>query len=84
MHIIDKLKNINNITDPDVRKNFKLNLLQKANLVRNKKIKSDFLTFVKYIWPEFIEGNHHKEISPERNIGDPAGTAQGHDSREDC
>jgi predicted phage terminase large subunit-like protein len=67
MHIIDKLKNINNITDPDVRKNFKLNLLQKANLVRNKKIKSDFLTFVKYIWPEFIEGNHHKEISNKFN-----------------
>ena len=22
-------------------------------------IKSNFLSFVKYVWPEFIEGSHH-------------------------
>ena len=25
-------------------------------------IKQDFLSFVKYVWPEFIEGSHHKKI----------------------
>ena len=24
-------------------------------------IKEDFLSFVKYVWPEFIEGGHHKK-----------------------
>jgi predicted phage terminase large subunit-like protein len=67
MHIKDKIKNINNITDPDVRKKFKLDILQKVNIVRNREIKNDFLTFVKYIWPDFIEGNHHKEISDKFN-----------------
>jgi predicted phage terminase large subunit-like protein len=26
-------------------------------------IKSNFLSFVKYVWPEFIEGSHHKKIN---------------------
>ena len=26
-------------------------------------IKKDFLSFVKYVWPEFIEGSHHKKIN---------------------
>ena len=25
-------------------------------------IKKDFLSFVKYVWPEFIEGSHHKKL----------------------
>ena len=27
------------------------------------KVKSDFLSFVKHVWPEFIEGDHHKKIA---------------------
>ena len=26
-------------------------------------IKSNFLSFVKYVWPDFIEGSHHKKIN---------------------
>ena len=26
-------------------------------------ITKNFLSFVKYVWPEFIEGRHHKEIA---------------------
>ena len=26
-------------------------------------IKGNFLSFVKYVWPEFIEGSHHKKIN---------------------
>ena len=28
-----------------------------------KKLKIDFMAFVKEMWPEFIEGRHHKEIA---------------------
>ena len=31
------------------------------------KIKKDFLSFVKYVWPEFIEGSHHKKINKKFN-----------------
>ena len=30
-------------------------------------IKEDFLSFVKYVWPEFIEGGHHKKINKKFN-----------------
>jgi hypothetical protein len=30
-------------------------------------IKQDFLSFVKYVWPEFIEGSHHKKINKKFN-----------------
>ena len=30
-------------------------------------IKKDFLSFVKYVWPEFIEGSHHKVINKKFN-----------------
>ena len=30
-------------------------------------IKKDFLSFVKYVWPEFIEGGHHKKINKKFN-----------------
>ena len=30
-------------------------------------IKNDFLSFVKYVWPEFIEGSHHKIINKKFN-----------------
>jgi hypothetical protein len=63
----DILKKIDNITDPSVRKDWKLNLLTKIHKVKNRKIRSDFLTFVKYIWPDFIEGNHHQTISDKFN-----------------
>ena len=35
---------------------------QMQNLVKN-----DFLNFVKYMWPEFIEGDHHKLIGEKFN-----------------
>ena len=30
-------------------------------------IKDNFLSFVKYVWPEFIEGGHHKKINKKFN-----------------
>ena len=63
----DILKKINKIADPKIRKNWKLNYLTKIHKVKNREIRSDFLTFVKYIWPDFIEGNHHQTISDKFN-----------------
>ena len=42
-----------------------LNRLKKAYLKKEKieKISNNFMAFVKEMWPEFIEGRHHKEIA---------------------
>ena len=50
-----------------------LTLEEKERLLRVRKriqlleakdtIKSNFLSFVKYVWPDFIEGSHHKKIN---------------------
>ena len=34
---------------------------------KQEKIKNDFMAFVKEMWPEFIEGRHHKEIAKKFN-----------------
>ena len=57
---IEKIKNLNNIADPKVRKETKLNVLYRIEKARKNNIKNNFLEFVKYIWPDFIEGFHHK------------------------
>jgi hypothetical protein len=31
------------------------------------KAKSDFLSFVKCVWPEFVEGAHHRHIAKKFN-----------------
>lgn len=64
---LKKIRNINNIADPVVRKKAKLDFLAKVKKVEDKAVRSDFLTFVKYIWPDFIEGSHHKTISDKFN-----------------
>mgnify|MGYP003305649163 CR=1 FL=1 len=35
-------------------------------------IKKDFLSFVKYVWPEFIQGSHHKRINKKLNSAERA------------
>ena len=39
----------------------------KKEKVKQEKIKNDFMVFVKEVWPEFIEGRHHKEIADKFN-----------------
>ena len=45
---------------PDTKKEY----MQTALLLNQKKkdqsVRDNFMSFVKYIWPEFIEGEHHK------------------------
>ena len=62
----EKLKNFDKLP-PDVRRQLSLYM----NLYDQKKkeslIRSDFLTFVKHVWPDFIEGSHHKRIADKFN-----------------
>ena len=52
---------------PDTRKKYKRYLVQLDRKQKHKKISNDFLTFVKHMWPEFIEGYHHKIIAEKFN-----------------
>jgi len=51
----------------DVRRTFKrLRLLHAQKKIQNK-AKNDFLSFVKCVWPEFVEGSHHRHIAEKFN-----------------
>ena len=51
----------------DVRKKFKqLQVLHAERKIQNK-AKDDFMSFVKAVWPEFIEGAHHRVIAKKFN-----------------
>ena len=47
----------------DVRKDYlRLQVLHAERKIQNR-AKSDFLSFVKCVWPEFIEGSHHRIVA---------------------
>ena len=51
----------------DVRKKFKqLQVLHAEKKIQNK-AKEDFLSFVKCMWPDFIEGSPHSHIADKFN-----------------
>jgi predicted phage terminase large subunit-like protein len=56
-----------NLLPPDVQKEF----LEVGTLAKQKrgieKAQTDFMSFVKRVWPEFIEGSHHKKIAEKFN-----------------
>ncbi len=43
---------------------YKIKLEQKR---KESAIKNDFMSFVKYVWPDFIEGSHHKIMAEKFN-----------------
>ena len=46
----------------DVRRTYlQLQVLHAEKKIQNK-AKNDFLSFVKCMWPEFIEGSHHRHL----------------------
>ena len=51
----------------DVRRQFVLLANQYGEKKKKKSIQDDFLTFVKHVWPDFIEGSHHKRIADKFN-----------------
>ena len=51
----------------DVRRKFKqLQVMHAEKKIQNK-AKQDFLSFVKCMWPDFIEGSHHRHIADKFN-----------------
>jgi predicted phage terminase large subunit-like protein len=57
-----------NLLPPDIQKEF----LEAGMLAKQKrsfeKINNDFMSFVKHVWPEFVEGEHHKIIAEKFNL----------------
>ena len=51
----------------DVRRQFALLANKYGEKKKQKSIQEDFLTFVKHVWPDFIEGSHHKRIADKFN-----------------
>jgi len=52
---------------PDVKKEFMKYAIKLDQKKTENKVKSDFLSFVKHDWPEFIEGENHKKIAEKFN-----------------
>ena len=52
---------------PDLRRKAKKKLLTLSRTKTVNAIRNDFLTFVKHMWPDFIEGSHHKIIAKKFN-----------------
>jgi predicted phage terminase large subunit-like protein len=56
-----------NLLPPDIQKEF----IEAGILAKQKrgieKSQTDFMSFVKRVWPEFIEGSHHKKIAEKFN-----------------
>ncbi len=63
--------NLNNVDisglPADIRKQFRqLQVLHAEKKIQNR-AKDDFLSFVKCVWPEFIEGAHHRHVTKKFN-----------------
>jgi len=60
---IEKIKKL----PADVKKDFMRSYLQYNEKKKESHIKSDFMAFVKAMWPDFIEGSHHKIVAQKFN-----------------
>jgi hypothetical protein len=60
---LDKIKKL----PADVRKDFMKMAVKLDEKKKISKVKEDFLSFAKHMWPEFIEGRHHKIIGDKFN-----------------
>ncbi len=61
--IIEKIEKL----PPELRRKAKKKLIQLSRKKTLNEIQGDFLTFVKHMWPDFIEGSHHKVIAEKFN-----------------
>ena len=51
----------------DVRKTYKRYQVMHAEKKIQNRAKEDFLSFVKCVWPDFIEGSHHRHVAKKFN-----------------
>jgi predicted phage terminase large subunit-like protein len=52
---------------PDVRKDFMQTFIKYQEKKKESRVQNDFMSFVKHVWPDFIEGSHHKIIADKFN-----------------
>jgi predicted phage terminase large subunit-like protein len=52
---------------PDAQKEFLKLAMKLDEKTKQTKIHSDFLSFVRHVWPQFIEGKHHQKIAQKFN-----------------
>ena len=60
---LEKIKRL----PPDARKELMKTFLRLQEKKKESKINNNFMAFVKHVWPEFIEGRHHKIIAEKFN-----------------
>jgi len=60
---LEKIKKL----PPDIRKDFYRLYLKYGEKKKVSHIQADFLSFVKHMWPEFIQGYHHKIVAKKFN-----------------
>jgi hypothetical protein len=63
----DLLSKINRLPE-DVKKEFLEAGMLASKKRKIEKVQNDFMSFVKHVWPEFIEGGHHKIIAEKFNL----------------
>ena len=59
------MENISNLESLDTN-TLKL-ILRKALVEKQEKGQKDFLSFVKMVWPDFVQGHHHKVYAEKLN-----------------
>ena len=62
----EKLKKFEKLP-PDVKRELALVMAKWKEKKKESQIRSDFMSFVKHVWPEFVEGKHHKVIAEKFN-----------------
>ena len=63
----DLLKKLDRLP-PDIKKEFIEAGLLASHKRKIEKMQNDFMSFVKHVWPEFVEGAHHKKIAEKFNL----------------
>ena len=63
---IDKLKKFEKLP-PDVKRQLAIYMAKWKDKKKESEIKNDFMAFVKHVWPDFIEGSHHKQVAQKFN-----------------
>ena len=50
----------------EAKKDFMKYAIRLEEKKKEKAVSTDFMSFVKYVWPDFIEGPHHKIVPAPR------------------
>ena len=58
---------IKNFENPDNERQYLLAALKLKQREKQALVQNDFLEFIKYMWPEFIQGYHHRVVADKFN-----------------